>query len=111
MIKKLLLASAATALLTGAASAADLPRRAAPPPVFTPVPVFTWTGAYFGINAGYAVDASSRSNSSVFGVLAPFAAAGSTATFRDRSQDGFSRGAQVAYNYQFTPVSGVVVGL
>ena len=60
MIKKLLLASAATALLTGAASAADLPRRAAPPPVFTPVPVFTWTGAYFGINAGYAFDASDR---------------------------------------------------
>ncbi|MCJ2087018.1 porin family protein, partial [Methylobacterium sp. E-005] len=23
-------------------------RRAAPPPVFTPVPVFTWSGAYFG---------------------------------------------------------------
>ncbi|WP_279600302.1 hypothetical protein [Methylobacterium sp. J-077] len=48
MIKKLLLASAATALLTGAAAAAALPRRAAPPPLFTPVPVFTWTGAYFG---------------------------------------------------------------
>ncbi|MCJ2119141.1 porin family protein, partial [Methylobacterium sp. J-001] len=79
MIKKLLLASAATALLTGAASAADLPRRVAPPPVFTPVPVFTWTGAYFGINAGYAFDASSRSNSSVFGVPAAFAAAGTTA--------------------------------
>ncbi|MCJ2067244.1 porin family protein, partial [Methylobacterium sp. J-030] len=68
MIKKLLLASAATALLTGAASAADLPRRAAPPPVFTPVPVFTWTGAYFGINAGYAFDASSRSTGNSFGV-------------------------------------------
>ncbi|MCJ2055112.1 porin family protein, partial [Methylobacterium sp. J-048] len=59
-------ASAATALLTCAASAADLPRRAAPPPVFTPGPVFTWTGAYFGINAGYAFDASSRSNNSTF---------------------------------------------
>ena len=39
--------------LTAAASAADLPRRAAPPPVFTPVPVFTWTGFYAGFNAGY----------------------------------------------------------
>jgi outer membrane immunogenic protein len=110
MIKKLLLASAATALLTGAASAADLPRRAAPPPVFTPVPVFTWTGAYFGINAGYAFDASSRSNGSVFGIPAPFAAVGTTATFRDRSQDGFSGGAQVGYNWQLTPGSGVVIG-
>ncbi|MCJ2136048.1 porin family protein, partial [Methylobacterium sp. J-026] len=59
---KLLTSLAAFTALTAAASAADLPRRAAPPPVFTPVPVFTWTGAYFGINAGYAFDASSRSN-------------------------------------------------
>src|SRR6476661_7004783 len=72
MIKKLLLASAATALMAGAASAADLPRRAAPPPVFTPVPVFTWTGAYFGINAGYAFDASSRSTGNSFGVPFPY---------------------------------------
>ncbi|MCJ2057290.1 porin family protein, partial [Methylobacterium sp. J-048] len=112
MIKKLLLASAATALLTGAASAADLPRRAAPPPVFTPVPVFTWTGAYFGINAGYAFDASSRATSTVFGIPAPYATVGgTTATFRDRNQDGFSGGAQVRYNYQFTPGSGVVIGI
>ncbi len=44
MIKSLLTAGTAVALSVGAASAADLPRRAAPPPVFTPVPVFTWTG-------------------------------------------------------------------
>ena len=109
MIKKLLLASAATALLTGAASAADLPRRAAPPPVFTPVPVFTWTGAYFGINAGYAFDASSRTNNT-FAVPFPYAAPGTVASFRDRSQDGFSGGAQIGYNWQITPGSGVVIG-
>jgi len=109
MIKKLLLASAATALLTGAASAADLPRRAAPPPVFTPVPVFTWTGAYFGINAGYAFDASSNSTSS-FAVPAPYGN-GTTAYFSQRNQEGFSGGGQVGYNFQFTPGSGVVVGI
>ena len=110
MIKKLLLASAATALLTGAASAADLPRRAAPPPVFTPVPVFTWTGAYFGINAGYAFDASSRTNNT-FAVPFPYAAPGTVASFRNRSQDGFSGGGQIGYNWQLTPGSGVVIGV
>ena len=110
MIKKLLLASAATALLTGAASAADLPRREAPPPVFVPVPVFTWTGFYAGFNAGYAFDASS-STANTFAVPAAFAAAGTTATFRQSSQDGFSGGGQIGYNVQFTPGSGVVIGI
>ncbi|SFD66676.1 porin family protein [Methylobacterium sp. 13MFTsu3.1M2] len=109
MIKKLLLASAATALLTGAASAADLPRRAAPPPVFTPVPVFTWTGAYFGINAGYAFDASSN-NTNSFGVPAPYGN-GTTAFFSQRNQEGFTGGGQIGYNFQFTPGSGIVVGV
>ena len=111
MIKKLLLATAATALLTGAASAADLPRRAAPPPVFTPVPVFTWSGAYFGINAGYAFDASSRSTGNSFGVPFPYATPGTVATFRNNSQDGFSGGAQIGYNFQLTPGNGVVFGI
>jgi outer membrane immunogenic protein len=106
---------AATALagvaLAGSAFAADLPRRAAPPPIFTPVPVFTWTGAYFGINAGYAFDASSRNTGSAFGIPAPFATPGTVATFRNRSQDGFSGGGQIGYNYQFTPGSGVVIGV
>ncbi|MGP6428295.1 outer membrane protein, partial [Pseudomonas pharyngis] len=77
----------------------------------TPVPVFTWTGFYAGFNAGYAFDASSRSNNSTFGVPAPFAVPGTTATFRNRSQDGFSGGAQIGYNVKFTPGSGVVVGI
>ncbi|MBE7199667.1 MAG: porin family protein, partial [Parafilimonas terrae] len=41
------------AAVATAASAADLPRRAAPPPVFTPVPVFTWTGFYGGLETSY----------------------------------------------------------
>ena len=39
VMKKLVTSLAAFTALTAAASAADLPRRAAPPPVFTPVPV------------------------------------------------------------------------
>ena len=110
-MKKLLASLAAFTALTAAASAADLPRRAAPPPVFTPVPVFTWSGAYFGINAGYAFDASSRNSGSAFGVPFPYATPGTVATFRNRSQDGFSGGGQIGYNYQPIPGSGVVVGI
>ena len=106
---KLLASLAAFTALTAAASAADLPRRAAPPPVFTPVPVFTWTGAYFGINAGYAFDASSN-NTNSFGVPAPYGN-GTTAFFSQRNQEGFTGGGQVGYNFQFTPGSGIVVGV
>ncbi|WP_409564824.1 outer membrane protein, partial [Methylobacterium sp. J-026] len=75
------------------------------------MPLFTCTGAYSGINAGYAFDASSgRNNNSTFRVPSPHAAAGTTATFGNRSQDGFSGGAQIGYTYQFTPGAGVVVG-
>jgi len=109
-MKKLLAALSTFTALAGAASAADLPRRAEPPPVFTPVPVFTWTGGYFGFNAGYAFDASSRSTGSAFAVPVPFATPGTTAVFRNSSQDGFSGGGQIGYNYQFNPGRGVVIG-
>ncbi|MCJ2023098.1 porin family protein, partial [Methylobacterium sp. J-067] len=66
-MKRLVTSLAMFTALTAAATAADLPRRA-PPPVFTPVPVFTWTGFYAGFNAGYGFDASSNSASTVIGV-------------------------------------------
>ena len=52
-MKKFLLSSVALLGFTAGAMAADLPRRAAPPAYFAPVPVFTWTGFYVGVNAGY----------------------------------------------------------
>ncbi|MGY2047004.1 outer membrane protein [Methylobacterium sp. JK268] len=116
-MKKILLSTVALAGLTAAASAADLPRRAAPPPVFTPVPVFTWTGFYAGFNAGYGFGTGSNKNATVLGVdprtgLVPN---GTTAVVgfsnNSRSTDGFVGGGQVGYNYQFTPGSGVVVGI
>ncbi|MDN3593083.1 outer membrane protein, partial [Methylobacterium adhaesivum] len=95
--------------------AADLPRRAAPP-VFVPVPVFTWTGFYAGFNAGYGFDASSSTAPTVIGVngASTLVLPGSTAViaFNNGSRnDGFTGGGQIGYNYQFTPGSGFVVGV
>ena len=42
----------AAAALSQIALAADLPRRAASAPMFSPTPVYNWTGIYAGLNGG-----------------------------------------------------------
>jgi len=117
-MKKFLLSSAAFLGLTAAAAAADLPRRAAPP-VFAPVPVFTWTGFYVGLNAGYGWGNSTDDGlGNAFSGVVPgggtanvFPFAGVGLLNSDNSNDGFVGGAQAGFNYQFTPGSGFVVGI
>jgi outer membrane immunogenic protein len=85
-MKQFLLASVGlVAIGTVAASAADIPRRAAPPPPVVAAPVFTWTGAYVGINGGYGWGTSTFS--------APFA----TGSF---DVSGGLVGGTLGYNYQ-----------
>ncbi len=115
-MKKILLASTVLAGLTAAASAADLPRRAAPPPVFTPVPVFTWTGFYAGFNAGYGFGTSDSNRGTLVAVPGSYglttAAGPNLIAFQgERSADGFVGGGQIGYNWQLTPGSGVVIGI
>ena len=102
-MKHLLLAATALVGLVGAASAADLPRRAvAPEPApFVAPPAFTWTGFYLGANAGAAVAGDYR-----VGIVDPVAPVGA-----GLSVGGYTVGGQVGYNYQFTPGSGIVVGV
>jgi outer membrane immunogenic protein len=97
---------AATALTTAgisAASAADLPFRAAPPaPMIAAVPVFTWTGFYVGVNAGYGWQ-NNDNNSSIFvpaGTFVTAPAASGTVTFADDEGEGFVGGGQIGYNHQ-----------
>jgi outer membrane immunogenic protein len=112
MIKKLLLASAATALVVGSAHAADLPRRAEPPPVFTPIPVFTWTGFYAGLHSAYTF--TDRQRVTTIGntaVTAGNVAAGRRVPAVLTTTDGIANiGGGFGYNYQFTPGSGFVIG-
>jgi outer membrane immunogenic protein len=109
-MKNILTSATVIATLTTAASAADLPRRALPPaPV--PVPVFTWTGAYFGINAGYIT--STKDVADTVGAIRTSRGTplGTYSTAAPLQRDGFTGGGQVGYNYQFTPGSGFVVGV
>ena len=112
MMKKLLLASTVLAGLTAAASAADLPRRA-PPPVFTPVPVFTWTGFYAGVESAYTF--TDRERIRTFGGDAgkeAFLTAGGRPRTTFTETDGIAKlGGGFGYNYQFTPGTGFVVGV
>jgi len=104
MMKKLLLSATALVAFTAAAAAADLPVRAAPPiPI---VPVFTWTGFYAGVNAGWGWRNSDRDP--VF--LSPGAGTlGLDGSLVFPSDDGgFTGGGQIGYNYQ---VGSFVFGL
>lgn len=79
-----------TALLIAAAmtpaSAADMrPAYKA----YAPAPVFTWTGFYAGLNAGYAFG-DTRTDLVVPGGVVPFSS----------DYDGFAGGAQIGYNWQ-----------
>ena len=116
-MKKILLASTILATMTGVAAAADLPSRMAPP-VYAPppLPVFTWTGAYFGINAGYAFDHEGRFSLAPTDPAAIAAVgAGVVPGGAKVSSDGFTGGGQIGYNYQFGGFGGygggIVVGI
>jgi outer membrane immunogenic protein len=115
-MKKILLSSVALLGMAVAAQAADLPRRTmAPAPYVAAVPVFTWTGFYVGVNAGYGWSDNGNGDDrfrlgadSVFVGSAP-----GVFTFRDNNDeaDGFLGGAQIGYNWQVTPGTGFVWGV
>ncbi len=103
-MKKLLLAGAAFAsMMAGAAHAADLPRRSAPvaPAPIAAIPVFTWTGFYAGVNAGYGFgsnDNDARVYTTDGDVWFPVTG----------DNEGFVGGGQIGFNYQ---IGTIVLGL
>ncbi len=111
MFRRTLLASVGAMALTGAALAAE-----PPPVVLPPPPIFTWTGLYLGINAGYTWSSSntvSTATTNTFcnptlggclpgevpsdGVSSARLATGSVPV----KSNGFIGGGQIGYNWQF----------
>jgi outer membrane immunogenic protein len=94
-MKKIALAAAATLLLTGAASAADL---AARPYTKAPVPVaavYNWTGFYVGLNGGGGWADKCWDNYAVLGVVVPPVVAEGC-----HSATGGTVGGQIGYRWQ-----------
>ena len=141
-MKKILVSSVALFGFTVGAMAADMPPRTINPAIpaapVVPAPVFTWTGFYVGINAGYGFSDRNNDNfNNGFGFngsgsglavptvtangdLGPLAPIVPTAGFpvgfgsfgnNRHNSNGFVGGGQIGYNYQFTPGSGFVIGL
>ena len=103
-MKKVILAALLAGVSSTAALAADLPSRKFAPaaPVYA-APMFTWSGFYVGLQAGYAWDKLTVGNySNVLGlpILAPAAfLPGYTVT-----RGGFIGGAHAGYNFQTGPM-------
>lgn len=100
MFKKLALASTALTLLAGAATAADLPRRAAP--VVPVAPIFTWGGFYVGDHTGVIFSETRiRTRGNAANTIANVAANRRPASIRLEDDFSIASGIQAGYNFQF----------
>ena len=98
-------------LLASPVMAADMPAKAAlPPPV---APVYSWTGVYFGLNAGWLgannsmVNQATPGTDPAVGDLAALAAV-ATGDISLGNKSGFIGGAEIGYNY---PINNWVTGI
>jgi outer membrane immunogenic protein len=108
-MKRILMSAAALTALVAPTMAADMAPRPAPAPMYKappPVPVFSWTGCYGGVNAGYAWGkADVVSTISVAGINPNAVAAAESPSI---NLSGFTGGAQLGCNYQ---IGAIVWGI
>jgi outer membrane immunogenic protein len=98
-IKALLLATASTVALTGAALAADIPMRKAPPPPLA-YPAAVWTGGYIGGHVGVArLNASCTQPSESYNYYGSCMSDQGGAS-QVNSDTGFTAGVQIGYDIQ-----------
>jgi len=101
-MKRLFLAIAAVTAVASAASAADLPGRAAVVAPSFAAPAFTWTGFYVGAHAGYTWSDADVKLANVGGNLLPIDVRnGVFPTSISVDREGFMGGVQGGYNMQF----------
>jgi outer membrane immunogenic protein len=109
IVLRLLSGMAAVGAVAGSALAADLPTRSPPPAPFVAAPVFTWTGFYFGVNAGYGFSDNDRNGLGSFQAtrgslsdsLTRYSGTVNTGSSFNDDNSGFVGGGQIGYNYQF----------
>jgi outer membrane immunogenic protein len=90
----LLAGTALSALNFSATSAADLPQAPPPAPIIAAAPLFTWTGFYAGVNAGWGWRDDNEETVILNGALP------GTLFFPGNGDGGFVGGAQIGYNFQ-----------
>ena len=96
MLRKVLMTMVAAAAMAGSAFAADLPSRRPPPVAYVPpIPIFTWTGFYVGVNAGGAFRANNSVNNNNIALLGLPAVANNNG-----NNARFIGGGQAGVNYQ-----------
>jgi outer membrane immunogenic protein len=89
MKKSITAAALGCALIATPAFAADLPARsAAPSPIFTPAPVYSWGGFYAGLDLGYAWQSANSTHGFVSSNFTP---------------NGVIGGGYLGYNFQVAP--------
>ena len=93
-MRKLAAGLCAAVSMISVAAAADLPRPVYKAPAVVPVPVFSWTGFYIGLNAGYGWG--SGDGTITEGILGSGPISGKSS--------GFLGGGQLGYNWQYGPV-------
>ena len=101
-MRKFLLGATAGLLTMSNAYAADLPSYPPAQPVIY-APLFTWSGFYVGLNAGYAWNDTSADYNFFSTTRKPLPdfPAGFLATGAKNDQSGFAGGGQAGYNFQF----------
>jgi len=95
-MKKILLATVATLVLSTSAMAADLYT-----PMPEPVPAFSWNGFYGGVNGGYAWWETKGTDINGWTTAFPDIAAPVSLTAKG---DGFTGGGQIGYSFQMNQI-------